>query len=356
MKEILRKLLFLPEQGSSVAGEVDGLHYFVILTTILGALAVTLIGGYLLFRYRRAHYGATESEEYEDIEQATQTKIPVSLEIAVIAGLLALFFLWWVIGFKQYVKLRVAPEDAQDIYVVGKKWMWKFAYPDGSSSAGVLYVPANQPVRLIMTSRDVLHSFYVPDFRVKQDLVPGRYTTLWFEAVRPGVFEILCAEYCGAGHSTMRGQVVALAPDDYARWLEGTLGDGVTGTGYYERPAVAFEAPEVKLDLATVGKQKAAEVGCLRCHSVDGTAHIGPSFAGLYGNAFKFDDNSEGIVDEAYITESMMDPMLKARVGFKKVMPTYNGLLGAGDTAAIVEYIKSLRNVPAEPRVQRSWL
>src|SRR5262249_31321508 len=156
----------------------------------------------------------------------------------------------------------------------------------------VLYVPAGRPVKLIMTSRDVIHSFYVPDFRVKQDVVPGRYTTAWFEANAPGAYEILCAEYCGQGHSTMRCPVVALSPADYERWLGGA-------------------APAQQRSLLRTGERVAADQGCLRCHTLDGTPHIGPTWAGLYGAVVPLEGGGEVKADEAYITESMMDPAVK---------------------------------------------
>lgn len=345
MNEILRKLLFLPPQGSTIAREIDGLHYFVILVTMAGAAAVTLVGGYFLSRYRRGHYGAGEEEEYAASALSQPSRIPLQLEMGVIAGLLALFLLWWFIGFRQFIKLRVPPEDSQEVYVVAKKWMWTFAYPEGGGSIGVLYVPADRPVKLVMTSRDVIHSFFVPDFRIKQDVVPGRYTTAWFQAAYPGRFDILCAEYCGAGHSTMRGQVVALSAEDYARWLEGA-GDADPAAASYDPPAVVGqEAPPQPLAMAVMGQRKAAEHGCLRCHSIDGSRHIGPTWAGMYGHEVRLSDGSTVVADEAYLTESMMDPGRRLHEGFANLMPVYLGLVPPGDTAAIVEYIKSLRAV-----------
>ena len=345
MNELLRKLLFLPEQGSTIAREVDTLHYFVIGVTMAGAAAVTLVGAYFLARYRRGRYGHGE-DEYGASALSQPSILPLWVEIGVIGGLLGLFLLMWWLGFRQFVQLRVPPEDAQDVYVVGKKWMWEFAHPEGGGSVGVLTVPAQKPIRLLITSRDVIHSFYVPDFRIKMDAVPGRYTTAWFEAAQPGAYEILCTEYCGAGHSTMRGTVVALGPEDYERWLEGTREPAIAALDYRPPAVVGEHAPREALDLAEVGRVKAAEHGCLRCHTLDGTPHIGPSWKGSYGQMVQLNDGTRVRADEAYLTESMMDPRRKIRAGFTPVMPPYHGVLPPADVAALVELIKSLRSQP----------
>jgi cytochrome c oxidase subunit II len=232
-------------------------------------------------------------------------------------------------------------------------------------------------VKLMLTSRDVIHSFYVPDFRIKQDAVPGRYTTAWFQVNEPGVHLVMCAEYCGMGHSTMRAQVVALAPEDYARWLAGARRDVetslphlVTGAppgettpvpgglpGPIEETPLSVEefAPATPLSMVATGTQAAGELGCLRCHTLDGSAHIGPTWAGLYRAAVPLATGETVIADEAYLTESMMDPLARLHAGFQPVMPSYHGLLSPGQTAAIIELIKSIREVPgraAPPMVE----
>jgi cytochrome c oxidase subunit 2 len=227
--------------------------------------------------------------------------------------------------------------------------MWEFAYPEGARSIAALYVPAGQPIKLIMTARDVIHSFYVPDFRIKQDVIPGRYTTVWFQSNQIGKHPILCAEYCGAGHSTMRGEVVVLEPADYARWLEGLPERRPAPPLAYVEPAVIDDfAVQQKLDLVRIGERAAAEHGCLRCHTLDGTPHIGPTWAGLYLKHVRFADGSTAVADEGYLTESMMDPAAKQVAGFALVMPSYFGLIRPAETAGIVELIRSLRDVPAQ--------
>src|SRR5262249_27360065 len=160
--------------------------------------------------------------------------------------------------------IRTPPADTYDVYVTAKQWMWQFAYQEGNHSIAQLYVPVGRPVNLIMTSRDVIHSFYVPDFRLKQDVIPGRYTTLWFEGKKPGRHDVFCAEFCGTNHSTMRAEVIALAPEDFARWLEGSR-DTSTPAPYYREPAVALQlGPSQPSSLARLGEQVAAQQGCLR--------------------------------------------------------------------------------------------
>ena len=344
MNELLRRLLFLPPQASTMARAIDGLHYFVIISTMFGALLVTLVGGWFLIRYRRARVDAYP-EDYD-----VNAKPPLWMKIGAVGGLFTLFVVWWSIGVRQYLELRVAPANAFEIYVTAKQWMWKFAYPEGGRTLSVLYVPAGRPVKLILTSRDVIHSFYVPDFRIKQDVIPGRYTTAWFEARAPGVYEILCTEYCGTGHSMMRGQVVALDPGEFDRWLEGAdLRMPVAGQSYQPPWVVGDEGPARDVDLVVVGERTAAQQGCLRCHSIDGTPQIGPTWAGLYDSVVPLASGETVVADAGYITESMMDPMVKLHRGFAPVMPSYLGKIRPGDTAAIIAFIRSLRDVEREP-------
>lgn len=328
MNEILRTLLALPEQGSTVAYGIDVLHYVVISISMLGAVGVATVVAVLLLRFRRRR-GYTPPRR--------RRTVSLRLEVLVIGGLLSMFLVFWVIGFRQFVHLQTPPAGAMDVYVVAKQWMWTFAYPDGRASIHDLYVPVGRPVRLILTSRDVIHSFFVPQFRVKQDVLPGRATTVWFEAVRPGEYDIFCAEYCGTEHSMMRGRVIVLDDEAWATWSE-------------HRPAR-------DQDLAKAGERIAADHGCLRCHTVDGTPHLGPTWAGLYGSEVVFSDGSKLRADEAYLTESMMDPERRIRRPFAPIMPSYRGLLEGGEVAALVEYIRSLpvRPEPESPPPTGPW-
>jgi cytochrome c oxidase subunit 2 len=311
---------------------------------MVGAVAVTLGAFIFVVRY---HVRGTDADL---TRREPAPRVPAWLEAGVVTSLFGLFILWWLIGYAQYVRLRVAPPDTLDIYVTAKQWMWKFAYADGHHTLGTLYVPAGRPVKVILTARDVIHSFYVPDFRIKQDAVPGRYTTAWFTVEGPGTHQILCAEYCGTGHSRMRGEVVALAPADYARWLESGPPRPEHDPLEDEPALVERLVPRDPRDLERAGERAAAARGCLRCHTLDGTPHVGPTWAGVFGSVVPLADGSSALVDEAYLTESMMDPQVKIHRGFPPVMPTYQGLLPSGETAAIVALIKSLRDArPGAP-------
>ncbi|HEY1817299.1 MAG TPA: cytochrome c oxidase subunit II [Kofleriaceae bacterium] len=323
MNEALRWLLNLPEQRSSIARSIDYLHYSVILATFAGVFVVALTTIIFVVKYRR-----------RDGDRLTpHITAPRWLEATVIIGLLTLFVAWWVVGFSQYREIETAPADAMPVYVTAKQWMWKFAYPSGPTSTDVLTVPVGRPVKLIMSSRDVIHSFFVPAFRVKQDVVPGRATTLWFTATAPGTYDLECSQYCGTRHSFMRGQVVALSPADFARWLDAAEPDHFGGKGGGH-------------GLAARGMEVAARHGCFRCHTIDGGPSIGPTWLGAFGRRRLLSGGGSVLVDEDYITESMMDPLAKIAAGFQPVMPTYQGAIQPADTAAIVELIRSLHDVP----------
>ena len=194
-------------------------------------------------------------------------------EAFIIVGLLSTFLLWWVIGFQQYVDVRDPPEGSEVVYVDAKQWMWKFAYADGRVSNDVLTVPVGRPIKLVMTSRDVIHSFFVPGFRVKQDVLPGRYTTLWFEAKEPGTYPIWCAEYCGVSHSLMRGEVQVLGADEYARWKrQGDVPPANADCG--RGPGSCGDT-----SLVEQGRLVAERRQCVACHTLDGQKHIGPTWA-----------------------------------------------------------------------------
>jgi cytochrome c oxidase subunit 2 len=340
MNELLRRLLFLPLQRSTVAKDIDALHYFVISVTLAGSVLVFLMAAIFVIRYRRPSDEAPRPNVH-----AAEHYPAVLYELGILIGLMVLFLVWWVIGSRQYVRLRLAPDNALEVYVTGKQWMWKFAYPNGKRAVSVLYVPAHRPIKLIMTSRDVIHSFYVPEFRIKQDVIPGRYTTEWFEATAPGTYQILCAEYCGTAHSEMRGDVVALEPEEYERWLEDK---SFAVSAPTNGSTTSLESSLPLPSLVNEGARAAAELGCLRCHTTDGSAHIGPTWAGLYGSVVPLENGGQIIADEGYITESMMDPFEKVHRGYQPRMPSYFGRVRPTEAAAIVELIKSLRDVPRQ--------
>lgn len=341
MNDLMRTILWLPEQASTFAKPVDYLHYFVIIVTMIVSTVVGLLAFGFFFIYRQRH-----------VRQSTPYVIPsVKFEMAVIAVPLVFFLAWFVQGFRDFVWYVTPPKDTMDVYVMGKKWMWKFAYPEGPNAVGTLHVPVNRPVRLLLTSRDVIHSFFVPDFRVKMDVLPGRYTQLWFEATKTGRFQVLCTEYCGTWHSQMWGEIVVMPAAEFDEWLAQQrhgLADRVDSGG--------DDGPSFRGTIVEYGKRVAMAQGCLKCHSLDGEPHIGPTWLDLYRRRETLETGEVVLADEGYLTDSMFDPRAKIVKGYKPVMPTYKGRLTAPDSAALVEFIKSLRspnleNIPSKEAV-----
>jgi cytochrome c oxidase subunit II len=332
MNELMRRMLFLPEQASTFAVDVDHLHYFVITVTMVASLGVAIVAIAFFWKFRRRREN-----------QATPFVSPTAIfEVLAISVPLSFFLLWFAIGFRDFVKVSSPPPDAMDVYVQGKQWMWKFAYPEGPNSIGVLHVPANRPVRLLITSRDVIHSFFIPAFRIKMDALPGRYTEIWFSATKLGRYQIFCSEYCGAQHSKMWAEVVVMAPEAFDEWIKEQQRGLVA-----RQDVLADETGQVTQQgsLAQWGLHVAARQGCLRCHNVDSTEPAtGPSWVDLYQQPTKLTDGREIIADEAYLTESMMEPTVKIVAGYQPLMPNYQGKLSGPEAAAIVEYIKSLRS------------
>jgi cytochrome c oxidase subunit 2 len=276
---------------------------------------------------------------------------PRSLEFTVGGALLSLFILWWIIGYYQYVHIETPPGGGMDVYVTAKQWMWKFSRPDGIRSAGVLIVPQNEKVRLLITSRDVIHSFYIPNFRIKQDAVPGRYTTIWFQPDSVGTFPVYCAEYCGVDHSRMWASIVVLGAGDYARWLAGETPKDVEQAGSVASLDRGTVGQGATTQMADEGREAASRYGCFSCHTIDGQRHVGPSWRGLYMSFVQLQDGSKVRADEAYLTQSMMDPVAQVVKDYAPVMPTFQGVLKQPDAAAIVEFIKSLRYSRTAPLV-----
>lgn len=330
MIDLLRALLCLPQGASTAADGVDLLHFFVIGMTMLISTYVFGAAAWFCVRYYRRH----------DDQLTTHLVASRRHEALTIGGVLSMFILCWVVGFRQFVDMAEPPKDAQVVYVDAKQWMWKFTYPGGRSSNDVLTVPVGRPVKLVMTSRDVIHSFYVPAFRAKSDVLPGRYTTVWFEATSTGSFPIWCAEYCGVSHSLMRGEVIVLSQEDYARWErdgrdEARRADCGRGPGSCSGG-----------DLVELGRSVAVRRACVACHTLDGQKHVGPTWSGLFGSERVMADGRRVIADEAYLTRSMMEPNVDVVAGYPQVMPTYQGTLTSAETGALVELIRSLKDRP----------
>jgi len=321
MLQAFRELFALPPGASSFADGIDWLHLFVISTTLLGVSVISLLALVFTIRYRQR----------PGDHSTPVVRVSGGRETALVLGTLALFLGWWVIGYRQYLTMRFRPERADTVYVTAKQWMWKFSHSQGQVENSVLTVPVGRPVELIMISRDVIHSFYVPAMRVKQDVLPGRYVSVWFQPTKPGTYPIYCAEYCGTLHSGMLAEVHVLSDDEYLRWQ---------GDASRAKP------------LAELGREAAVKHACFSCHTVDGQRHIGPTWNHLYGSDVTLADGQHVIADAAYLTESMMDPAARLVLGYPPVMPTYLGSLDSTETAAIVEYIRSLQDVPATAGVR----
>jgi len=215
--------------------------------------------------------------------------------------------------------------DVEEVKVTGQQWFWSFDYPEGATSVNELVVPVDRPIKLLMSSKDVIHSFFVPEFRIKMDVLPNRYTITWFEATNEGEYTLFCAEYCGKSHSDMIGTVKVVSDREYAEWIEAgaTEGEGLSPVEY--------------------GAQLYKSKACYTCHSVDGTPNVGPSFKGVYGHETELADGSSTIVDENYIRESILEPQAKVVSGFQPVMPTFQGILKDKQIEALIAYIKSLK-------------
>jgi cytochrome c oxidase subunit II len=333
MNELLRRFLFLPEQASAHAHEVDALHYFVITMTMIAAAGVFLTALVFFVRFRRKNENDTPATPWVEPR-------PIH-EVFFVGVPLAFFLIWFAIGFPQFVNTQTPPADAMDVFVQGKKWMWKFAYPGGPNSLDVLRVPVGRPVRLLITSRDVIHSFYVPQFRLKQDAIPGRYTQTWFQADKPGRYEIFCTEYCGLGHSSMLGEVVVMPAAEFDAWVTEQR------RGLAAAADISSAPGERVLESSNVideGRRVASEQGCMKCHSIDGSRHIGPAWNDLYLRQEKLHNGRIVVADEGYLTKSMMDPAAELVAGYQNVMPSYQGRMSPPEVAAVVEYIKSLKS------------
>ncbi|MCA9631161.1 MAG: cytochrome c oxidase subunit II [Myxococcales bacterium] len=338
MTDFLRAVLFLPDPASSSARGIDLLHFFVLGVSAVGSLLVFVLAIWFTVRYRRR----------SSSEVGTPVSSPRGFEVGTAFGMFALFVLWWGVGFKQYIEMHQSPKQALDIHVVAKQWMWKFEQADGDVTLGVLVVPADRDVRLLLTSRDVVHSFYVPALRLKQDAVPAMTTSIAFHIESPGTFRLLCAEYCGLSHSRMRGRVVALSPEDWDAWKAGRTPEPVAAA----KSELEVAGPlRQKADetIADRGRAAAVSHGCMSCHTATGEKHIGPSWAGLYRRQVTLEDGRHVTADENYLTRSMMDPSAQLVRGYQDVMPTYQGQIPQAEAAAIVAYIQSLRDVRRRP-------
>ena len=298
-----------PEQASTFAMDVDALYFFIVAVTAFFALVVAVAVIYFGAKYRRRHEG--------EVGARIEGNLPLELMWSVIPTIIAMVMFGW--GASVYYHLRRTPDEALQVYAVGKQWMWKFQHLGGQREINELHVPLGRAVKVTMTSEDVLHSLYFPSFRQKMDVIPGRYTTLWFEASKVGTYHIFCAEYCGTNHSRMIGQVVVLEPAQYQAWLAGG-GEG---------------------SLAQRGGALFQQLACNSCHLDTGQGR-GPSLKDIFGKPVQLQDGSTVMVDEAYLRESILNSQAKIVRGFQPLMPTFQGLINEEGLVSLIEHVKSM--------------
>lgn len=304
-----------PARASSAAGNVDALFIFLLIVSGLMTLLIFVAVAYFAARYRHRRGVLAEQIEGSTPLELTWSIIPLFVFLAI--------FAWGAIVF---FKSRTPPRDATEVYVVAKQWMWKLEHVEGQREINELHVPVGRDVKLIMTSQDVIHSFFVPAFRMKQDVVPGRYTVAWFRATKPGTYHLFCTQYCGTQHSGMIGSIVVMEPAQYEAWM----GGGTSGP------------------LSATGEKVFAELGCVTCHRTDSQGR-GPNLQGVFGKPVQLADGRTVTADENYIRESILDPGAKVVNGFKPVMPTFQGLVSEEQLNALVAYVKSLSQPVATP-------
>jgi cytochrome c oxidase subunit 2 len=299
-----------PDQASTFAKDVDALYYFIVAVCAFFALAVAVSVLYFGLRYRKSH----PAEVGANIEGS----LPLELMWSVIPTIIAMVMFGW--GASVFYHLRRPPADALQIYAVGKQWMWKFQHMEGQREINELHVPIGRPIKITISSEDVLHSLYFPSFRTKMDAIPGRYTELWFEADAVGSYHIFCTEYCGTNHSGMIGTVTVMEPAQFQAWLQG---GGVEGT------------------LAQRGARLFNDLACSSCH-VDTGQGRGPSLKDIVGATVELQDGSTAVVDDAYLRESILNSQAKIVKGYQPLMPTFQGLVSEESLVALIEHVKSL--------------
>lgn len=333
------RTFWMPPEASDFAGRVDFVFFYIYTLALI--FFVIIVGVMVLFAWRYRRRPGVRSE------LTSGHNTPLELAWSIIPGILLVPMFWW--GFREYLNMRTAPADALDIQVRAYQWAWEFSYPNGAQS-DTLHVPLGRPVRLTLQSDDVIHSLFVPAFRTKMDVVPGRYNTMWFRATRAGTFPLYCAEYCGTKHSDMRSACVVHPSEEYSAVLAGLDPlKKLTEEQYleYQKDPAAFVAahPELKLETpAQLGRKLYERKGCKQCHTLDGTVLIGPSWKGLWGRQEALVDGSSVTVEENYVRESILDPQKRIVAGFAgKYMQPYQGRITDREITMIIEFMKTLK-------------
>ena len=301
---------FFPEQASQQAANVDALYFFLLAVSAFFSALIAILIVFFAVRFRRR----SDTEVGEAIHGSLALELMWTF---IPLGITMVMFVWGAVTFFHMTR---PPQNAMEIYVVGKQWMWKAQHMDGAKEINELHVPVGKPVKLIMGSEDVIHSFFIPDFRTKADVIPGRYNTMWFTASKPGKYHIFCTQYCGTKHSAMIGTVTALAPEAYQAWLSGGAASGT---------------------MAEKGAKLFADLSCNTCH-LDAAQGRGPVLKGLYGKQALLTNGQTVAVDDAYLRESILNPQAKIVDGFQPIMPTFQGLVTEEQLLQLIAYVKSL--------------
>ena len=315
----LTEYLF-PEQVSTFAQDIDNLFYFIFYASIVLLAIVTFGMIYLAIKYRfkkNDEVRLTSSIDHNSILESSFVIIPLIL--------VSITFVW---GIKSYLNMVTVPNDAIEIKVTGQSWFWTFDYPEGGSTLNELVVPSGVPIKIVLSSRDVIHSFYIPVMRAKMDVLPNRYNVMWFDAKKVGEYSIFCTEYCGTQHSQMSAMVKILPIKVYEKWL--------TEAG----------SEDDDLPLDELGAKLYTKKACITCHTLDGSALVGPSYlqtSQMWGQERVFDDGSSATIDDNYIRNSILEPQSQIVAGYQGVMPTYQGVLNDRELDALIAFLKTLK-------------
>jgi cytochrome c oxidase subunit 2 len=308
---------FFPEQASAQAAQVDGIYFFMLAVTAFFSLLIAGLVVVFAVKYRRRHKN--------EVGAAIHGSLALELLWTIIPFMITMVMFAW--GVKVFYNIYRPPAGAMEIYVVGKQWMWKAQHMDGLREINELHVPVGRPVKLMMGSEDVLHSFYIPSFRVKADVIPGRYNVLWFTAIKPGKYHLFCAEYCGTKHSGMIGWIYAMEPTEFQAWLGG---------------GNASDTP------AAAGGKLFESQGCIACHR-EGSPIPAPLLKNVFGSTVTLQSGATVIADESYIRESIVNPQAKVVAGFQPLMPTFQGLVTEEQVLQLIAYVRSLSAPDAAP-------
>jgi cytochrome c oxidase subunit 2 len=333
----------VPLPGTDVAAQWDSLYSFLVWLSVF--FFILVVGAMLYFNIKYRYRPGMKTK------YITGHHLLEAVWIAIPTLLLLVIFAW---GYSVYHSMTEAPSDAYEVRVIGKQWLWTFQYDTGRTTIGELYVPMNKPVKLIMTSEDVLHSFFIPNFRVKQDVIPGMYSSVWFTATVPGKHQVYCAEYCGTSHSEMLAKVIVLDDDQWDAWTNNKKLGNIPEAGQevskaddeIRTSAASRQVAQANTGLEAQGKELFHSKSCTVCHSTDGTTKVGPSLKGVYGKEIELDDGRKVVVADSFIQAKIMDPQKNTIKGYKEgtsPMPTFKGQISATEVNALIAYIKSLK-------------